>query len=177
MIQVVSTRPMQEIEAAVARAAQRHNGALLATTHLGALLQTDAGDAIVFTVCQSDIYKTLLAADIRFAAFLPCRIAALQRANGILLESMSPRDFCALIHRPELEPLADQLEASLLALMQEAAEAPQPAAAAAHAHAGSKWGATEEQVNMRMALPQRIDCHGTKLEDLAGTGKQDSLGG
>jgi hypothetical protein len=168
---------MEEIEAAVARAAQRQNGALLATTHLGALLQTDAGDAIVFTVCQSEIYKTLLAADIRFAAFLPCRIAALRRANGILLESMSPRDFCALIHRPELEPLTDQLEAALRAIMQDAAEAPRAPAASVHAQTGSKWGATEDQVNMRMALPQRIDCHGTKLEDLAGTGNQDSLGG
>jgi uncharacterized protein (DUF302 family) len=177
MIQLVSTRPIEEIEAAVARAAQRRGGSLLATTHLGALLQTDAGDAVVFTVCQSEIYKALLAADIRFAAFLPCRIAALRRANGILLSSMSPRDFCALIHRPELDTIAEQLEDAIRAIMQDAAEAPEKAAAAAQTHGSSTWGATEDQVNMRMAVPQRIDCRGTKVEDLAGTGTQDSLGG
>ena len=30
---------------------------------------------------------------------------------------------------------------------------------------------------MRAALPQRIDCHGTKVEELAGVGVHDSQGG
>ena len=38
-------------------------------------------------------------------------------------------------------------------------------------------GATEEQVDMRDTLGQRIDKIGTKLEDLAGTGQIDSSGG
>ena len=38
-------------------------------------------------------------------------------------------------------------------------------------------GATEEQVDMRDTLGQRIDQVGTKLEDLAGTGQIDASGG
>ena len=38
-------------------------------------------------------------------------------------------------------------------------------------------GATEEQVDMRDTLGQRIDRVGTKLEDLAGTGQIDASGG
>jgi hypothetical protein len=38
-------------------------------------------------------------------------------------------------------------------------------------------GATEDQMDSRATVPQRIDCHGTKVEDLAGTGQQDSPGG
>ena len=38
-------------------------------------------------------------------------------------------------------------------------------------------GATEEQVNMRATVPQRIDSQGHKLEDMAGTGEHDSKGG
>ena len=38
-------------------------------------------------------------------------------------------------------------------------------------------GATEEQVNLRAMVPQRTDKLGTKVEDLAGTGQQDALGG
>lgn len=37
--------------------------------------------------------------------------------------------------------------------------------------------ATEDMVNMRAAVAQRIDCHGTKIEDLAGVGVHDSAGG
>jgi hypothetical protein len=58
----------------------------------------------------------------------------------------------------------------------------QPAAnAATHAAApgaqGSSMGATEDQVDMKNTVGQRIDNKGTKLEDLAGTGKHDSPGG
>ena len=38
-------------------------------------------------------------------------------------------------------------------------------------------GATEEEVDLRDTVPQRIDKKGTKVEDLAGTGEQDSPGG
>ncbi len=38
-------------------------------------------------------------------------------------------------------------------------------------------GATEDQMDIRGALAQRIDKKGTKIEDLAGTGEHDSSGG
>jgi hypothetical protein len=38
-------------------------------------------------------------------------------------------------------------------------------------------GATEDQVDMRDTVPQRIDPKGTKVEDLAGTGEHDGSGG
>jgi hypothetical protein len=37
--------------------------------------------------------------------------------------------------------------------------------------------ATEDQVDTAHTVPQRIDKHGTKVEDLAGTGEHDSSGG
>ena len=36
---------------------------------------------------------------------------------------------------------------------------------------------TEEEVDMRATVPQRTDRKGTKIEDIAGTGEQDSPGG
>jgi hypothetical protein len=41
----------------------------------------------------------------------------------------------------------------------------------------SAVGATEDQVDMKDTVPQRINRIGTKIEDLAGTGEQDSKGG
>ena len=38
-------------------------------------------------------------------------------------------------------------------------------------------GATEDQMDTRDTIPQRIDRKGTKVEDLAGTGQHDSPGG
>jgi len=41
----------------------------------------------------------------------------------------------------------------------------------------SAIGATEDQMDMRGTIPQRTDRIGTKIEDEAGTGQQDTLGG
>jgi hypothetical protein len=38
-------------------------------------------------------------------------------------------------------------------------------------------GATEDQVDMRDTVAQRIDRHGTKVEDLGGVGEHDAKGG
>ena len=38
-------------------------------------------------------------------------------------------------------------------------------------------GATEDQVSMVGTIPERVNKHGAKIEDIAGTGQHDSLGG
>jgi hypothetical protein len=55
-----------------------------------------------------------------------------------------------------------------------------PKTGASNAKASStdpSTGATEEKVDMADTVPQHVDDRGTKLEDLAGTGEHDSLGG
>ncbi len=51
-----------------------------------------------------------------------------------------------------------------------------PASGAARPSA-SNIGAREEQVDMKDTVGQRIDNKGSRVEDLAGTGEQDSPGG
>jgi uncharacterized protein (DUF302 family) len=181
MIQVNSKRPLQEVERAIALAAQHHDGSVLSITHLGELVDggkaSGAWDAIVVTICQSELYKALLVADIRFAAFLPCRIAALSCRDNVLLEAVSPIDFCRLLERDDLGALILPLETALRGIMQEAAAPVHAKTVAASADTHRPYGATEDQVNMRLALAPRIDCRGTKIEDLAGTGVPETLGG
>jgi uncharacterized protein (DUF302 family) len=181
MLQVKSVHRLNEMEVVLRVATQRHGGRVLAVTHLGQLLR-DKGlsthrDALVFTLCQQELYAPLLAADVRFAAFLPARVAACQDGDGVTLEALNPEDCCHLLDRPDLLELAAPLRSALLAIMGDAAriESVSLATRAGVRHSG--LGATEEQVNARASLPQRIDCHGTKIEDLGGTGAHDSPGG
>jgi uncharacterized protein (DUF302 family) len=160
MLQLHSTHRLDQIGLSLRLAAERHGGSVLAEGRVG--------EALGFTLCFSDLYNPLLEADIRFAAFLPIRLAAWQRGSGVILETVSPREFCRLLHRPELEPLAGSLEATVLRVLEEAAHRP---------YISREHPATEDQINMRAALPQRIDCHGTKVEELAGTGLHDAQGG
>ncbi len=180
MIQVTSELKLDEVEGAFARVAPHHGVHILSITPFDALLgekaRGGAQAAVSFTICHSGLYSALLAADIRFAAFLPCRIAAIQDERGVVLESMSPRHFCDSLKRPDLDRLVAPLETLLLDFMQDAARLEAKAAAQRERRTRGP-GAREDQVSMRRSIPQRIDCHGTKIEDLAGTGELDSPGG
>jgi uncharacterized protein (DUF302 family) len=177
MLQIRSVHRLEHIEAVLRQVAQRQGASVLSVTHLGQCLSDQALDPLVFTLWHSELYAALLAADARFAAILPCRIAACSGADGVTLAAVSPRDCCRLVDRADVDPLTEKLETVLCRIMKEAAL---PLAAAAAARPGSSpsaLGAVEDQVNMRAALPQRIDCRGSKVEELGGTGTHDSLGG
>ena len=179
MFQVASEHPLLAIEPALRHAAQREGSSVIAVTHVGQHLRESASteDAFVFSICAGELYAALLAADIRISAFLPCRIAAYSEGGRTVLATASPLDLCRPLNRADLAPLLRPLEGLLRRIMEDAA-APQATAAAAVAgiHTGG-LGATEEQMNIRGSIPQRIDCKGTKVEDLGGTGGHDSQGG
>lgn len=180
MIQVESSRKLEEMEAAVCRAAQKHGAHVLSAVPFAVLLSGEARratyDAITFAICHTDLYGALLGGDVRFAAFLPCRIAAVRLGDTVRLEAMSPKHFSEYLNRPDLDHLVTPLEALLRDIMEEAAQAP---AAQPHAArpADAQLGAHEEQMSMRAPIPPRIDRRGTKVEELAGTGKIDAPGG
>ena len=179
MFQVASEHPLSAIEAALRHAAQHEGSSVLSVIHVGQHLPESASaeDAFVFSICAGELYAALLAADIRISAFLPCRIAAYSEGGRTILATASPLDLCRPLNRADLAPLLTPLEALLRRIM-EGAAAPRAAAAAAvaGAHTGG-LGATEDQMSVRGSIPQRIDCRGTKVEDLAGTGTYDAQGG
>ena len=172
MLEVRSTQPLDAVETALRQAAQAHGAAIQAVHHFG------IPNLRTFALFQPEICGPLLAAEPRFAVFLPSHIAIRQvGAEDVCLEAASPVELCPLIDRPDLEMLALPLEKVIRRVMEAAGRA--NAMAAAGGQGAGHWaiGATEDQVNMRGALPQRIDRHGSKLEDLAGTGTHDSSGG
>jgi uncharacterized protein (DUF302 family) len=179
MLQIHTTQRLDQIEFGLREAAERHSGSVLAVRHAGQLARLEqslpGADAIVFTLCFSGLYASLLRADIRFAVFLPSRIAVCAKGDGVFLEAISPRDYCRLLHLPEGETQAASLEDTLRLVMEETAHQRPREAEASGSPVHHR--ATEDQVNMRAALPQRIDCRGTKVEELAGTGVHDSQGG
>ncbi len=165
MLQIHTSAGLAEIETALRAAAARRGGELLAVTRFDRFLPEGG---TTFTFSFPGVYASLLRAEIRFAAFLPSRIAACPVESGFLLEAVSPTEYCLLLRRPDLEPLAANLERLLRGLLEDTARRPAREAAAA---------STEDQVNMRAAVPQRIDRQGSKIEELAGTGVHDAQGG
>ena len=103
-------------------------------------------------------------------------IAAFEESGSIKLAAASPVEFARALGRPDLDAPAAAAENFLNEILDEAAR-PLTLAAGSGGHAESGIGATEDQMNMRGTVPQRIDNRGSKVEELAGTGEQDSRGG
>lgn len=180
MLQISTVHKLEEVENILRRVAQRHGVAVHAVAHIGHVLR-DRGvrptaDALVFTLCRPDLYAPLLEADMRCSAFLPAHIAAWTEGGSAVLGALPPRAVCALLGRPDLDALAAPLERLLAEIMDEAAR---PQAAVGHhgQAAAGVLGATEANISTRATIPQRIDCRGTKIEELAGTGRHDAAGG
>jgi len=168
ILERVSSLLLSEIEPALRRAARRRWASISAVESLG--------PAMVFSLSLPESYSELLAADIRFAAFLPLRIAVYEQGNGLNLLAASPVAFAKALDRPGVQPLAASLEGLLNSLLDEV-KRPSVLTARTGGHAESALGATEDQMNMRGTVPQRIDRLGSKVEEIAGTGEQDSPGG
>jgi hypothetical protein len=68
---------------------------------------------------------------------------------------------------------------NFMVVVERAEHGPGPArtASTAHGGSGSGFGASEDQVDMRDTVAQRIDRKGTKIEDLGGVGEHDAKGG
>ena len=180
MLHVNSPKPLAAVETALVQAAQHRGISVLSVIHLGRLLQDQtqkpARDAIVFTICRPDLSAALLAAEIRFANFVPCRIMAFEQEGSVTLEALTPAEICGLLDRRDLEAVAAPLESFLREIMEEAVR-PAVAGQAKAAARDAGPGATEGMVNSRAAIPQRLDCRGTKVEEIAGTGEHDAQGG
>ncbi|HBY59684.1 MAG TPA: hypothetical protein DEH78_07660 [Solibacterales bacterium] len=159
MLQVPSQRRLDEIEHALCHAAEIHGAQVVAATRL-------APDLWSYTLHHAPLQTALVGADPRAAAFLPCRITARRESGHLLLEAVQPHHFGTLLKRQDLEPLLAPLEVLLRDVMEAAAR-----------RSPRSVGATEWQMNVRGAIPHRIDCHGTQIEELAGTGHLDAPGG
>ena len=179
MLEAASEQKFSVVESAVRRAAHLHDATVLSVTHLGQHPResTKPADAFVFCLWAQELYAGLLDADIRISAFLPCRIAAYTNESGVALEAMSPLDFCRLLNRPDLAPFALPLENLLRSILDEASKPSDGISQAASGKRHGGLGATEEQMSLRGAIPQRIDRRGTKVEELGGTGEHDAQGG
>jgi len=185
ILERASSLKLAEIDAAIRRASRRRRASVCAVTDISQLLRDRSlqppCETVVFGILQPDLYEKLLEADARFAAFLPCRVVVCTRMGETSLLASSPLDFCRTLGRQDLEDLALVAEGFLREILEETARPTVLAAGAGNtaetSAAPMSMGATEDQVNMRGALPQRIDNRGSKVEELAGTGEHDSQGG
>jgi uncharacterized protein (DUF302 family) len=85
------------------------------------------GECLIFEVCNPQKAKQTLEANPEISTALPCRISAFKTKEGkTRLSTIRPSKLIDLFGTAELKQLADEVEAALTAIMNEAARSSAP---------------------------------------------------
>lgn len=71
----------------------------------------------VFEVCNPQKAKAVLEADLSIANALPCRICVYQEGDSVTVSTMKPTAVLGMFGRPELGPVAEEVEQALIRII------------------------------------------------------------
>ena len=80
-----------------------------------------APECLIFEVCQPQQAKNVLEQDMSVSTALPCRISVYEEAGKTVLATLKPTTLLALFNVPQLAPVAQEVEDTIVKIMQEAA--------------------------------------------------------
>ena len=80
-----------------------------------------AHECLIFEVCQPQQAKKVLDANMSVCTALPCRISVYEEGGKTILATLKPTTLLAMFNSPQLEGVAQEVEATILKIMEEAA--------------------------------------------------------
>ena len=83
-----------------------------------------AHECLIFEVCQPQQAKKVLDENMSVSTALPCRISIYEEGGKTILATLKPTTLLALFNTPQLEGVAQEVEATLVKIMTEAATIP-----------------------------------------------------
>ncbi len=75
----------------------------------------------IFEVCNPGQAKKVLDRNIQISTALPCRISLYEEGGRTKLATIKPTEMLGLFHNPELKNVAEEVEATMIRIMEEAA--------------------------------------------------------
>ena len=125
LYQIDSRKNPAEAGKALEAAASRHNFGVLAVHDLRAKMQDKGLDfdraCLIYEVCNPQQAKQVLDANVEISTALPCRIAIYQKGAGSILATLRPTLLLKMFGTPGLDPVAADVEQSMMRMMEEAA--------------------------------------------------------
>ena len=79
-----------------------------------------ARECMIFEVCQPQQAKNILDQDMSVSTALPCRISIYEEGEKTILATLKPTALLAMFHVPQLEPIAQEVEDTIIKIMKEA---------------------------------------------------------
>ena len=82
-----------------------------------------AAECLIFEVCQPQQAKNVLEQDMSVSTALPCRISVYEDGGKTVLATLKPTTLLALFNVPQLAPVAQEVEDTIVKIMQDAVSA------------------------------------------------------
>jgi uncharacterized protein (DUF302 family) len=122
---VESKKPLADVARDLEQAVARHKFGVLGVHDLKAKMAEKgvpfARECRVFEVCNPHQAKKVLEANLEISTALPCRISVYQEGEVTKLATIKPTAMLELYATPGLQEVAKEVEATLEAIMVEAA--------------------------------------------------------
>jgi uncharacterized protein (DUF302 family) len=80
-----------------------------------------ARECLIFEVCQPQQAKKVLEQNMSVSTALPCRISIYEEGGTTILATLKPTTLLAMFNAPQLEGMAQEVEATIVRIMKEAA--------------------------------------------------------
>jgi uncharacterized protein (DUF302 family) len=80
-----------------------------------------ARECLIFEVCQPQQAKKVLDQNMSISTALPCRISIYQEDGKTILATLKPTALLAMFNAPQLEGVAQEVENTIVKIMNEAA--------------------------------------------------------
>lgn len=125
LYEIVTQRSPQQAGEALEVAAQKHKFGVLAIHNLKDTMAKKGvefdKECLIYEVCNPVQAKRVLEANASISTALPCRIAIFEEGKQTKLSTIKPTAMLAMYNNPELQPVAEEVEEVIVAMMKEAA--------------------------------------------------------
>ena len=124
--QVKTRKAIAEVARDLEAATQRHKFGIMGMHDLKAKMNEKGvefeRDCLIFEVCNPHQAKRVLEKNAEISTALPCRISVYREGDEVVLATIKPTAMLALYAAAGLEPVAQEVEAAIFAIMQDAAQ-------------------------------------------------------
>lgn len=126
MLHIVrSSKPLDQVAKDLEAAVGRHKFGVLGVHDLKAKMAEKGvpfgRECRIFEVCNPQQAKKVLEANLEISTALPCRISVYEEGGKTVLATIKPTAMIDLYPNPELKGIAEEVEATLARIMDEAA--------------------------------------------------------
>ena len=125
LIKIPTDKTVSEVAAALQSTVQANHFGVMQVHNLKETMTKKgvefARECLIFEVCQPQQAKKVLDEDMSVSTALPCRISIYEEGGKTILATLKPTTLLAMFNAPQLEAVAQEIEATLVKIMKEAA--------------------------------------------------------